>query len=144
MYLLDTNVISELRKANTSRIDPNVARWAVRIDPSAMFLSAIVVEELEVGVLRLQRRDPASARILRIWLETRVLPIFRDRVLPVDTAVALTTAALRAPVNRPYRDSLIAATAAVHGLTVATRNSADFVHNGVPVINPWDVPPDSP
>jgi len=138
MFLLDTNVVSELRKANTPRIDPGVAQWAAGIDLSVMHLSAIVIEELEVGVRRAERRDPPFGSALRTWLESQVLPSFHDRILPVDTVVARAAAAYHVPVNRPFRDGLIAATAAVHGLAIVTRNTADFEPLGVAVVNPWN------
>jgi toxin FitB len=138
MFLLDTNVISELRKANTPRINPSVARWAAEANPSTMFLSAIVIEELEVGVRRIERRDPSFGRILRNWLELDVLPSFHQRILPVDTAAALAAAKFHVPVNRPFADSLIAATALLHGLTVVTRDIVEYEPFGIPMINPWN------
>jgi hypothetical protein len=138
MFLLDTNVVSEMRKANTPRIDPGVAQWVARTESADMFLSAIVIEELEVGVRRAERRDPPFGVSLRYWLDTQVLPNFRERILPIDTVVALATAPFQFPINRPFRDGLIAATALVHGLTIVTRNTADFEPLGVGVINPWN------
>jgi predicted nucleic acid-binding protein len=102
-----------------------------------MFLSAISLLEIRLGVLQLSRRDAAAGAILQAWLDGQVLPSFRDRVLAVDTAVALRCAELHVPDPRPERDSLIAATALAHGLTVVTRNVADFKPMGVPVLNPW-------
>jgi hypothetical protein len=100
--------------------------------------SAIVVQELEIGVLQLERRDLAQGAILRNWLDEYVLPTFVDRVLPIDTAVARRSARLHVPDPQPYRDGLIAATALVHGLTVVTRNVVDFETTGVPLLNPWN------
>ena len=138
MFLLDTNVVSELRKARTGKAHPNVAAWAQTVHQGSLFLSAIVVQELEIGVLQLERRDLAQGTILRNWLDKYVLPTFVDRVLPIDTAVARRSARLHVPDPQPYRDGLIAATALVHGLTVVTRNVVDFETTGVPLLNPWN------
>jgi predicted nucleic acid-binding protein len=137
MFLLDTNVISELRKARAGKADPRVAAWAAEVPPVTLFLSVITVHELEIGTLLVERRDPGQGAILRAWLDDHVLPVFADRVLPVDTAVARRGAALHIPDPRPIRDALIAATALVHGLTVVTRNVSDFVSTGATVFNPW-------
>jgi predicted nucleic acid-binding protein len=137
MYLLDTNVISELRKAAAGRADASVQRWADATDAAALYLSAITLLECEVGVLRMIRKDPAQGEILRRWLNDWVLPSFAGRILVVDSGIALRCAALHVPVNVSYRDSLIAATAMVHGMTVVTRNVSDFAPMGVAVLNPW-------
>ena len=138
MYLLDTNVVSELRKARAGRADPNVMQWAQKIPPPALFISAITVLELELGVLLLERRDAGQGGVLRSWLERHVLTAFEERVLGVDTAVARRCAALHVPDPRGERDALIAATALVHGMTVITRNTADFEAMGVALYNPWE------
>ena len=137
MFLLDTNVISELRKARAGKADRNVTAWARTIAAADLFLSVIVVQELEIGVLLAERRDPSKGAILRAWLGDQVLPGFSERILPVDIAVARRCAALHVPDPRPIRDGLIAATALVHGMTVVTRNVADFASTGVPLLNPW-------
>lgn len=141
MYILDTNVISELRKIRNGKVNRNVEAWAASLPASALFLSSITVLELEFGTLRLERRDTAQGTMLREWLERNVLPSFRDHILPIDVAVAQRCAALHVPNRRPDRDAFIGATALVHGMTVATRNVADFTPMGVPVVNPWDAPP---
>ena len=137
MFLLDTNVVSELRKVRLGKADPNVARWADQVDPAELYLSVIVVQELEIGIRLAERRDPAQGAVFRAWMDGQVLPAFSGRILPVDTMIALRSAALHVPNPRPIRDALIAATALVHRMTVVTRNVSDFAPTGVPVRNPW-------
>lgn len=137
MFLVDTNVVSELRKAKTGKADKNVTAWADGTPAASLFLSAITILELETGVLLVERRDPSQGAVLRAWLDSRVLPAFLGRVLAIDTAVALRCARLHVPDPRTDRDALIAATALVHGMTVVTRNTADFEPMGVPLLNPW-------
>jgi toxin FitB len=137
MFLLDTNVVSELRKARAGKADKNVVAWAASASAGTMFVSAITVQELEIGVLLAERRDPNQGVILRRWLETQVLPAFAERILPVDTTVARRSAVLHIPDPRPIRDSLIAATALVHEMPVVTRNVTDFAPTGVEIIDPW-------
>jgi predicted nucleic acid-binding protein len=136
-FLLDTNVVFELRKARSGKADGNVAAWAAGTPSATLFLSVITVQELEIGVLMAERRDGAQGAILRSWLDEHVLPAFAERILPVDPAVARRSAALHVPKTRPVRDGLIAATALVHGMTVVTRNVADFEPTGVRVLDPW-------
>ena len=138
MFVLDTNVVSELRKAKAGKADRNVAAWASRVPANALFVSAITILELELGVLLVQRRDHKQGALLRTWLDEYVLPAFAGRVLPVDTDVAQRCAALHVPDPRSERDALIAATAMVHNMTVVTRNLVDFAATGVPLLNPWD------
>ena len=138
MYLLDTNVVSELRKATTRKAEPKVIAWANRVSTATLFLSAVTVLELEIGILLVERRDSAQGSALRSWLDTRVLPAFTDRILPVDTAVARRCAGLHVPDRRSDRDALIAATALVHRLTIVTRNVEDFAPTGAKLLNPWD------
>jgi len=138
MFVLDTNVVSELRKAKAGKADRNVAAWASRVPASSLYVSAITILELETGVLLVLRRDPEQGALLRAWLDQSVLPAFSSRVLPVDTAVAQRCAALHVPDPRSERDALIAATAMVHNMTVVTRNVADFATTGAPLLNPWD------
>jgi len=137
MYLLDTNVISEFRKASAGKADRQVAAWANSVSTESMFLSAVCILEMEMGALLMERRDPRQGAVLRSWLEDRVLPAFTGRVLPVDTSVALRCAALHVPNPRSYRDSLIAATAMIHSMTVVTRNTSDFEPTGVALLHPW-------
>ena len=138
MLLLDTNVISELRKVRIGRADPNVAKWSETLVTANLFISAVTIQELEVGVLLAERRDPAQGSILRKWLEALVLPAFEGRILPLDVAVARRAAKLHVPDAQPINDAVIAATALVHGMMVATRNLRDFASMGVPLLNPWD------
>jgi toxin FitB len=138
MYLLDTNVISEIRKARAGKADPNVAAWAAAVPVADLFVSVIAIQEIEIGVLLAERRDPRQGRLLRAWLDVHVLGAFADRILPVDVPVARRSAHLHVPRTRPVRDALIAATALVHGMTIVTRNVADFSPTGVPIVNPWE------
>lgn len=135
MYLLDTNVVSELRKA--AQADPAVGAWAATHSPGLAYLSTMTLMELEIGVLRMERRDRPQGEKLRQWLEQMVLAPFDGRILGIDAAVARMCAKLHVPNPRPERDALIAATALVYGLTVVTRNVADFEPMGVALLNPW-------
>jgi predicted nucleic acid-binding protein len=135
MFLLDTNVISELRRPD--KADRNVMAWAGTIPAASFFLSAISILEIELGALLMARKDAAQGAVLRAWIDDQILPRFDGRILPVDTAVAQRCARLHVPDPRAERDALIAATAMVHGLTVVTRNVADFQPGGVAVLNPW-------
>jgi hypothetical protein len=143
MYLVDTNVVSELRKSSVSRgrsatVDRNVLSWTNSVPAASQFLSVISILELETGALLMERRDPRQGAVLRSWIENYVLPTFDGRILPVDTPVAQKCAALHVPNPRSQRDALIAATAMVHGMTVVTRNISDFKPTGVALLNPWE------
>ena len=143
MYVLDTNVVSELRKIRLGKADSQVAAWADSIEVMDLFLSVITIQELEIGVLLAERRDSSQGAVLRLWLNGQVIPAFNGRILDVDTAVAQRSARLHVPDPRPVRDGLIAATALVHGMTVVTRNVADFEPTGVPTLDPWRVDDDT-
>lgn len=138
MYLLDTNVVSELRKVRSNKAHSAVARWADSVNASDLYLSVVTVQELEIGILLTERRDAATGLVLRRWMNQQVLPTFGSRILPVTTAIALESAALHVPNPHPVRDGLIAATALVHGMAVVTRNVADFQTTGAKLLNPWD------
>ena len=135
-YLLDTNVVSELRKP-ASRANPAVRGWARSQRTSELFLSVITVMEVEIGVGRVEKRDRPQGSILRRWLEADLLPAFAGRLLPVDVTVARRAAGFHVPDPRPERDVLIAATALEAGLTVVTRNVVDFAALGVELVDPW-------
>lgn len=138
MFLLDTNVVSELRKVKAGRADRGVTTWMSVSGSDDMYISAITLHELEHGVLLAERSDPATGSILRRWLDSSVRRAFSGRVLPVDELVALRAAALHVPDPAPFRDALIGATALVHGLIVVTRNERDFTRfTGLSVTNPW-------
>ncbi len=136
MYLLDTNVISALRRPD--KADPLLIEWAAGVPVSRFYLSVISVLEIEHGVLLKLRKDKKQGTLLRAWVDNEVLPRFEGRILSIDVDIALQCAKLHVPDPQPERDALIAATALVHKLTVVTRNENDFVPTGVQVINPWD------
>lgn len=140
MYVLDTNVVAELRKAKAGKADKNVTAWAESVAPSSLFLSTVSVLELELGVLLIERRDHSQGAVLRTWMDGHVLPTFAGRILAIDTAVARRCAQLHVPNPKSERDAFIAATALVHGMTVVTRNVADFASTDVATLNPWEEP----
>lgn len=137
MYLLDTNVISELRKQTSGKADKNVVAWARSVPADSLYISVITLMELEMGVLSIQRKDPQQGNILRLWLDSQVIPAFSNRLLAIDVPIAQCCASLHIPDPRSERDALIAATGVVNGLTVVTRNLADFEPTGVKTFNPW-------
>ena len=138
MFVLDTNVVSELRRARSGKANRNVIAWAAGVPATTLFVSAITILEIEIGVLRVERRDPKQGALIRAWFDKQVLHAFAGRVLPIDTAVAQRCARLHVPDPRSDRDALIAATALVHGMTVVTRNTGDFKHMHVPLLDPWN------
>lgn len=137
MYLLDTNVISKLRKAKAGKADKNVTEWATKLPADTFFLSVITVLELEIGILQVERRDPIQSNLLKIWFEDYVLVTFTGRILPIDINVTRHCAKLPVPNPHADRDALIAATALTHAMTLVTRNTADFEITGVKILNPW-------
>lgn len=138
MFVIDTNVLSELRKARSGKGHHGVLEWVGSQPATALFLSAVSILELEIGIQQKERFDPQQGGVLRRWLESKVLPTFAGRILPVDVDVARRCASLHIPDPRPERDAMIAATALVNGMTVVTRNVVDFESTGVKLINPWD------
>jgi predicted nucleic acid-binding protein len=135
MFLLDTNVISELRQGKSNQ-SAEVRNWAAQHRASTLYLSAITILELEKGILLLERRTPPQGAALRVWL-SGVRAAFAGRILPFTEQAASLCAALHGPDPRSERDAMIAATALEHGFTVATRNTQDFVNTGVQLMNPW-------
>lgn len=138
MYLIDTNVVSELRQAKAGRANRGVIDWAAGVPAALMFLSVISLHELEHGVLLAERNDAAKGEVLRRWIDHSVIPAFSERIVPVDVAVVIRAAALHVPDPPPFRNALIGATALVHGMTVVTRNVHDFSRfASLVVVNPW-------
>jgi predicted nucleic acid-binding protein len=133
-FLLDTNIVSELRKG--SRADDNVRRWFEGVDDEALHLSVLVVGELRQGIERRRRRDPASAMHLERWLQ-KVVDGYADRIIGVDAEIAEAWGRLNVPDPLPVIDGLLAATALLRDMTLVTRNTADVVRCGVPVVNPF-------
>ncbi len=138
MYLLDTNVVSELRKAATGKADRGVTEWADGVPAALMFVSVITIHELEHGVLLAERSDPSKGAVLRAWLDASVVPAFADRMIDVDLHVVRCAAGLHVPDPAPFRDTLIGASALVHGMVLVTRNVRDFERfDGLDVLDPW-------
>jgi predicted nucleic acid-binding protein len=138
MFVLDTNVVSELRKVRSGKANTGVAEWASAVPSGHLFLSSITIHELEHGVLLAERTDPARGAVLRRWLDDSVASAFADRVLAIDEAVARRAAALHVPDPAPLRDAFIGATALEHRMSVITRNVKDFERfPDLPIVNPW-------
>lgn len=143
-FLLDTNVVSEMRKVRgarslRARIHPHVQAWLESVPASSLYLSVITILELEIGSRLLERRDHAQANVIRSWVRNHILTAFSGRILDVNIDIVQHCAALHVPDPKDDRDSLIAATALVHGMTVVTRNVSHFASCGVKVLNPWEV-----
>jgi toxin FitB len=136
-YLLDTNVLSELRKFNLHRADPHVSLWVRSVNSADLYTSVIVIQALEIGMLRAEKNDAPKGAMLRDWIYGKVLPAFSERILPVDLTVAIRCAKLHVPNSRAYSNALIAATGLVRSMTVVTRNTADFDGTGAVLQNPW-------
>jgi predicted nucleic acid-binding protein len=139
MHLLDTNVVSIFRRVD--KAPQQILDWAASVDAEDFYLSVITILEIEQGILMKERKDKVQADIYRDWLNNDILVRFEDRILPIDLAVARRCARLHVPDPKSERDALIAATALVHGMTVVTRNEADFKATGVPLIDPWSYGP---
>ena len=138
MYLLDTNIISEMRKVKQDKADKNVLACLESVNGNLFYTSAVVMMELERGVLRMERKDPAQGRSLRLWLDETTREIFAGRILPIDEHTAAICARLHIPDPAPENDAWIAASAIQHGLTLVTRNTADFAAGGARLLNPFD------
>jgi len=138
MYLLNTNIISELKKLDSGKIHPQVQRWAYSINLMQTKISVVSIIEIRTGILSLARKDQAQAASLDNWFTNRLLPAYRTRTLSVDTEVALICAQLHIPAKRPINDAYIAATAIAHNLTLVTCNVRDF--QGLPLMleNPFE------
>jgi len=141
MFLLDTNVLSELRRPE--RTHPNVAAWASKTSVADFYISSISLMEIELGALLAARKDAAHGLTLRNWIDRQILVQFKDRILAFDAAVAQRCARLHVPTPRPHRDAQIAATALSHRLTVVSRNVKDFAVAGLDLLDPWSVIPDA-
>jgi predicted nucleic acid-binding protein len=135
MFLLDTNVLSELRRPE--RADANVRAWAASQPAELFYISAITLLEIEVGILQKERRDPKQGAIMRAWFEGDIVRPFANRIVGIDAAIARRCALLHVPDPRPERDALIAASAFVRGMTIVTRDVADFAPMKVNLLNPW-------
>ena len=138
MYLLDTNIISELKKLDSGKIHPQVQRWAYSINLMQTKISVVSITEIRTGILSLTRKDQAQAASLDNWFTNRLLPAYRTRTLSVDTEVALICAQLHIPAKRPINDAYIAATAIAHKLKLVTRNIQDFQGMPITLENPFE------
>ena len=136
-YLLDTNILSEMRYLSQGRGDLSVRNWLVQHDPDTFFLSSLTIFETEYGIRLMERRDPKQGAVLRDWMETSVMPTFTNRILLVNAEIARIAANLQVPDRRPFADCFIAATALHLGLTIITRNVADFQGLPLSILNPW-------
>ena len=132
-HLVDTNVVSELRRP---RSDANVRRWWASVEPAALFISALLVGESRRGIELMRRRDPVQAAMLQAWHD-RLLQDFADRIIPITAEIADEWGRLNVPDPLPIVDGLLAATARVMDLTLVTRNTADFERTGVRLLNPF-------
>ena len=133
-YLVDTNVLSELRKQQ--RCDPQVTAWLASVSPDELFVSVLSLGEIRRGIELIRKRDPASARALEKWL-TGLETHYSDRILPVSAAVADWWGRLSPDQPLPVSDGLLAATGIEHKLTIVTRNTDDFLRSGVNTLNPF-------
>ena len=138
MYLLDTNIISEIRKLAKNKCDKNVADWVRSTSKDLMFANAVVMMELERGVMSIERKDTTQGKLLRHWFEMDVKPAFHGKILKIDEQTAQICAKLHIPDHAPENDAWIAASAIQHNLVLVTRNTADFARTGVKLFNPFE------
>ena len=137
MYLLDTNLISEIRKMPKGKCDQGVEQWVKTTSQNLMFTSAVVLMELERGILAMERKDMAQGTMLRTWFEKDVLPAFQSKILSVNEQTARICAKLHIPDHTPENDAWVAASAIQHNLVLVTRNTDDFARTGVRLLNPF-------
>jgi hypothetical protein len=138
MLLLDTNVLSELRKVRGPRVNARFAAWAEAMDPASVRIPAMALYELELGILRMERKDPRQGAALRSWFTYAVLGSFAGRIEPITAEIAREAARLMVPRTRNQPDAFIAATSIVLNMPLVTRNVKHFRPMGVRVINPWE------
>lgn len=138
MYLLDTNIVSELRKLDSNKINPNMQKWAEQVDFDKTFISVITISEIQMGILRLARSDKQQANKLADWFENQVLPEYQSRSILINKEIVLRYATLHIPNKRPVNDAFIAATALEYDFVLVTRNIKDFQGMGLKLLNPFE------
>ncbi|MCW9732591.1 type II toxin-antitoxin system VapC family toxin [Avibacterium sp. 20-15] len=138
MYFIDTNVLSEIRKIKSGKANQGVINWLSEINEQQIYTNIIVMMELERGILAKERKDPWQGKILRQWFEHTIKTGFSNRILHLNDKTAKICATLHIPDHCPENDAWIAASAIQYGLTLVTRNTADFSRMGVKLLNPFD------